>query len=121
MCASVSCPYGTVGGAGTSSTACDVVSMIIRLLLALAALVALLGVLWSTGVLTDSQVADAEQQLLLRSEQQLVLARSAAATAQEHAAVHAYLDGDTGAQTSAQNWRAELDSLTADFHRLNAQ
>jgi signal transduction histidine kinase len=93
-----------------------VLFMIVRFLLALAALAAVLIALLGSGMLTDRQMAGAEQALMLRQQQQMMLLQSQVYSVQEYAAAQrAYLARDTSAHATALSLSTDLDGLLAEY------
>src|SRR5262245_28257134 len=94
-------------------------SIIPRALLLLIAIATILAAMMGSGILSDTQVSNAQQTWVSLDQQQMLLLRGQAAALQARLALAAYLGGDNSSHDSALNHRIEVAQLAAAY-RTNA-
>ena len=90
----------------------------LRFALYLVAVATILVVTLGSGMLTDSRLAGAQQQLAAAYQQQSTLLRGQVAGIQAQSAVTSYLNGDRGGRDLALSQRSELSRAAAEYETL---
>jgi signal transduction histidine kinase len=91
---------------------------ILRFALYLAAVATILVATLGSGMLTDSRLAGAQQQLAAAYQQQSALLRGQVAAIQAHSAVAGYLNGDRAGRDLALSQRTELSRTAAEYESI---
>jgi signal transduction histidine kinase len=91
---------------------------ILRFALYLAAVATILVATLGSGMLTDSRLAGAQQQLAAAYQQQSALLRGQVAAIQAHSAVAGYLNGDRAGRDLALSQRTELSRTATEYESI---